>query len=353
MILSRTPFRISFFGGGTDYLEWYTKEGGAVLSTSIDKYCYISCRVLPPFFGIKHRIVWRHVETVESISSILHPAVREGLQYLGFNDDIGLEIHYQGDLPARSGLGTSSSFAVGLIKALLALKGQIIGKQELALKAIELEKNVLKENVGAQDQIAAAYGGLNHIQFNKDGSFQVQPVTISSERLNALQSSLMLFYIGGNRSSSGQAKKIIENMDNRKKELQTMHSMVAEALSILNNPKSDLNEFGRMLNETWQLKRTLSMDMSNKYIDRQYENALKNGALGGKLLGAGGAGFMLLFVPKEKQSQVLNTLENCIKVDFLFENEGCTIIHYDKSDEGHFDQHTSKDNQPLNFSIIN
>ena len=161
MIISKTPYRISFFGGGTDYPEWYRKEGGAVLSTTIDKYCYLSCRYLPPFFNIKHRVVWSHIETVSSISEILHPAVREGLRFLGFDDSVGLEIHHQGDLPARSGIGSSSSFTVGLIKALTALRGQMISKYDLARSAIELKQNVLKENVGSQDQVAAAYGGFD------------------------------------------------------------------------------------------------------------------------------------------------------------------------------------------------
>jgi D-glycero-alpha-D-manno-heptose-7-phosphate kinase len=336
MIMSRTPFRISFFGGGTDYPEWYIKEGGTVLSTTIDKYGYIFCRALPPFFGIKHRIVWRHVETVDSINAILHPAIKAGLQYLGFDDEIGLEIHYQGDLPARSGLGTSSSFSVGFIKAMLALKGQAIEKEELARKAIELERDILKENVGSQDQIATAYGGFNHIQFQPDGSILVTPVKVSKARLAELESNMMLFYLGGNRTASDLAKKIIENMDNRRNELKKMHAMVSHAVDLVSDPSRDISDFGRMLDETWHLKRSLSAGISSDYVDRVYSLAQKNGALGGKLLGAGGTGFMLLFAPIEKHPAISIALEYCVKVDFKFEFDGCTIIHQDNSDDDKF-----------------
>ena len=207
MIVSRTPYRMSFFGGGTDYPQWYLKEGGAVLSTTIDKYCYISCRYLPPFFNIKHRVVWSHIETVNTISEILHPAVREGLRYLEFDDSVGLEIHHQGDLPARSGIGSSSSFSVGLIHALTALQGQTIEKHEIALRAIELEQDRLKEHVGSQDQMAAAHGGLNVIRFDRSGDIQVEPVAAPSSRVQELQSRLVLLYAGDEqaRLRGGQA----------------------------------------------------------------------------------------------------------------------------------------------------
>ena len=215
MIISKTPYRISFFGGGTDYPSWYLKEGGVVLSTTIDKYCYISCRILPPFFDLKHRIVWSHIENVSSISEILHPAVREGLQYLGFDDHTGLEIHHQGDLPARAGMGSSSAFVVGLIKALLAIKGEIIDRHELALRAIELEQEILKENVGSQDQIASSYGGFNMISFSKGGKIQVDPVTVTPGCIHKLEEHLMLFYTGSTRFTSEINCDLIKNILNQ------------------------------------------------------------------------------------------------------------------------------------------
>jgi len=328
MIISRTPFRISFFGGGTDYPAWYLKEGGSVLSTTIDRYCYITCRYMPPFFReLKHRIVWRHVETVLSLDDILHPAVREGLRYLGFDDSAGLEIHYQGDLPARSGMGSSSSFAVGLIKALTALRGQMISKHDLALKAIELEQNVLKENVGSQDQVAVAYGGLNVIRFHQNGQILVEPVTIPQSRKSDLQSRLLLFYTGTSRFASNIAADVIANMSGKREILRQMHSYVDEALSVLCGTDS-LDDFGRLLHETWMLKKQQSELVTNSLVDSIYQAAMTNGAIGGKLLGAGSSGFMLFYVPPEKQPTVIQALSDYLHVPFKFDNEGCTLIHY-------------------------
>ena len=327
MIISKTPFRISFFGGGTDYPDWYLKEGGAVLSTTIDKYCYISCRYLPPFFGIKHRIVWSRVETVSSIDEIYHPAVREGLKFLGFNDTKGFEIHHQGDLPARAGMGSSSAFAVGLIKALTALQGKLIGKQELALKAIELEHDILKENVGSQDQVAVAYGGFNLIYFCADGSIRVEPVTVSPARLRSLEQNLLMFYTGTSRTASNIAAGIIANLSEKRKNLLEMRQLVDQALDILNSDKS-LDHFGALLHETWLRKRKLSAEVSNSIIDTIYETAIKNGALGGKLLGAGSSGFMIFYTPQNKQEKVIKALANYLRVPFHFENEGSQIIYY-------------------------
>ena len=328
MIISRTPFRISFFGGGTDYPEWYLKEGGAVLSTTIDKYCYISCRILPPFFNIKHRVVWSHIETVSSIAEILHPAVREGLRFLGFDDSFGLEIHYQGDLPARAGMGSSSSFAVGLIKTLTALRGQMISKHDLALKAIELENHVLKESVGAQDQFGAAYGGLNLIHFFKNGSIVVEPVTISAARIRELQSRLMLFYTGTSRLASQVATDLIANMPYHHKTMLKIRAYVDEAVSILNSDEN-LDHFGQLLHEAWLLKRSLSEKVANPTVDHIYQIAMDNGALGGKLLGAGSSGFMVFYIPPEKQPQVIEALFGYLQVPFEFESEGSVLIHYD------------------------
>lgn len=329
MIISKTPYRISFFGGGTDYPEWYLQEGGAVLSTTIDKYCYISCRFLPPFFNIKYRIVWSHIETVSALNEILHPAVREGLRYLGFddNDSVGLELHHQGDLPAHSGMGSSSSFVVGLIKALTALQGRDIDKHELMSKAIELEQVVLQEHVGSQDQVAATCGGFNIIHFLKTGEISVEPVEIPAQRLSELQSSLLLVYMGTNRLASRIAADIIANLRKKEASLHAMRRMVDQAVSILNGPGS-LDDFGRLLHEMWMLKRELSPLVTNAAIDRVYQTALAHGAVGGKLLGAGGTGFMMFYVPPERQPEVLDALAGYLHVPFQFETEGSTLMHY-------------------------
>ncbi len=329
MIISRTPFRISFFGGGTDYPDWYLKEGGAVLSTTIDKYCYLTCRQLPPFFSERHRIVWSHIEIVPSISAILHPAVREGLKFLGFDDSLGLEIHHQGDLPARTGMGSSSAFAVGLIKAMTALQGKMIGKHELALQAIELEQHVLKECVGSQDQMAAAYGGLNLIYFLPSGDIRVEPVTIPKARIEELDKSLMMFYTGTTRFASEIAAKVVANMGSKQQQLRQMRGMVDRAVEILNSD-TDLTAFGELLHQSWLLKRELSSAISNSVVDGIYDTARANGAIGGKLLGAGDAGFMIFFVPPEKQDAVKQALSQYLRVPFSFETEGSTIIHYDE-----------------------
>ncbi|MHC4662649.1 MAG: GHMP family kinase ATP-binding protein [Planctomycetota bacterium] len=328
MITSRTPLRISFFGGGTDYPAWFRNEGGAVISTTIDKYCYLSCRYLPPFFDNKHRIVWSHIETVSTISEILHPAVREGLRLLGFDDSKGLEIHHQGDLPARTGMGSSSAFSVGLIKALSALQGRMIDKNSLAMKAIELEQDVLKESVGSQDQVAAAYGGLNAIHFRENGDFRVEPICIPSSRKSELNSRLLMFYTGTSRLSSEISGDIIKNVDKKKESLRTMRTYVDKALSILNSDES-LDDFGRLLHENWMHKRELGKSVTNPLIDSIYKKATENGALGGKLCGAGASGFMVFYVPDDRQQQVIQALSNLLHVPFAFETEGSSLIYYD------------------------
>lgn len=328
MIITRTPLRISFFGGGTDYPAWYRREGGAVLSTTIDKYCYISCRYLPPFFReLKHRIVWRHVETVYSISEILHPVIREGMRFMGFDDTQGLEIHYQGDLPARSGTGSSSSFVVGLLRALLELRGQSISKHELALKAIELEQNRLKENVGSQDQIAVAYGGLNVIRFGRDGTIEVEPLNLSPERLHELESRLLLFYSGSSRSASDIGTDILANFPANDKLLKSMQALVDQARDVLCGD-ADLDEFGMLLDKTWSLKKCQSKLISNPVVDSIYQKAINGGALGGKLLGAGASGFMLFYAPPARQQLVKAALREFLHVPFRFDQEGCTLIHH-------------------------
>jgi len=328
VIISRTPYRISFFGGGTDYPAWYREEGGAVLSTTIDKYCYLTCRVLPPFFNLKHRIVWSHIESVFSISEILHPAVREGLRFLDFDDSVGLEIHHQGDLPARAGMGSSSSFAVGLIKALKALRGQIISKRDLALLAIELEQERLMDNVGSQDQVAAAYGGFNLIHFERSGEFRVDPVPLPASRLQAFQDRLMLFYTGSSRLSSKIAGEVMKNLPNKQTEMRRMLALVDHSLEILTG-QGDLDDFGRLLHEAWQIKRGLSSEVSTPALDHIYEVAREHGAIGGKLLGAGGTGFMVFYVPPDRQQEVKEALPQCLPVSFKFEQEGSVLLHYE------------------------
>jgi D-glycero-alpha-D-manno-heptose-7-phosphate kinase len=326
MIISRTPYRVSFFGGGTDYPAWYLKEGGAVLSTTIDKYCYVTARQLPPFFAERHRIVWSHIETVSSISEILHPAVREGLRFLGFDNSKGVEIHHQGDLPARSGIGSSSTFAVGMIRALTALRGQHLSKFELALKALELEQKILKESVGSQDQIAATYGGLNVIKFSKDGSFQVEPVSAPAERIEELERHLVLLYTGSSRMGGEIAASVIAKMRDKTAELRQMRQMVDQAHGILTGNGS-LSAFGELLHQTWTLKRGLAEGVTSSEVDEIYATARENGALGGKLLGAGARGFMLFFVPPEKQAALRKALNRFVWVPFRLESEGSVTIY--------------------------
>lgn len=325
MIISRTPFRISFFGGGTDYPVWYRENGGAVLGTTINKYCYISCRYLPPFFEHKHRIVYSQTELVQDVREIRHPSVRETLSYLGFNE--GLEVHHDGDLPARSGLGSSSSFTVGLLHALQVLKGKIPEKMQLAHEAIYVEQELIKENVGSQDQTFAAFGGFNRIDFSRD-DIRVHPLVLPPERMGLLQDHLMLFFTGFSRTASQVAAEQIAQTPNKGRELTQMHQMVDEAMRILDQD-SDLDDFGRLLHESWQLKRSLTSKISTPYIDYVYETAMSAGATGGKILGAGGAGFILFFAAPELQPRVSEALHGLLHVPFRFENRGSQIIFYE------------------------
>jgi len=326
MIITRTPFRISFFGGGTDYPKWFREHGGAVLSTTIDKYCYITCRYLPPFFAHKHRIVYSRIENVREISEIEHPAVKAVLGWM--NWDRGLEIHHDGDLPARSGLGSSSSFTVGLLHALSALRGKYVSKEELASQAIHVEQEVIRENVGSQDQISAACGGFNRIDFRPDGSFDVDPIVLPRERQAELQGCLVLCFTGLSRFASEVAKSKLENFGARQTELKRMHEMVDQAIAILRNPSTSIDEFGRLLDEAWRFKRSLSDKISTPEIDAMYETARHAGALGGKILGAGGGGFLLLFVRPEARARVLERLSHLVHVPFAFENSGSRVVLY-------------------------
>jgi len=325
IVMSRAPFRVSFFGGGSDYPAWFKREPGAVLSTAIDKYVYISCRYLPPFLGIRHRVVWRHVELIDTIAEILHPAIREGLFYLGFDDARGIELHYQGDLPARSGVGSSSSFAVGLIQALMCLRGKELGKQRLAEMAIELEQVRMKDVVGSQDQIAAAFGGINIIRFRCDGSFDVQPLGLSEARSAQLLQRLMLFFPGRSRIASHIANSVTQNLEAHSDSIRRMVAMVDEGAEVLR--RGNLDDFGYLLDEAWQLKRGLSEQVSSPHIDALYARALDAGAIGGKLLGAGNTGFVLLYVPPERREDVAEALPGCIEVPFGLDQHGSCIIY--------------------------
>ncbi len=327
MIINRTPFRLSFLGGGTDYPSWYLKHGGSTLCTSINKYCYVTCRALPPFFEHRIRVAYSKIELCNSFEEIEHPAVRETLRFL--NLDCGLEIHYDGDLPARSGIGSSSSFNVGLLHALYAFKGEMASKRQLTKDCIHIEQNMIMETVGSQDQACAAHGGLNHIEFLKNGEIKVNPITLSKHRLNELDSHLMLFYTGINRTgtASDVAKSYVDNIEDKKNLLTELGCLVDIGLEILIN-KSDICEFGKVLHESWMLKRDLSNSVSNTDIDDLYKRALENGAIGGKITGAGGGGFLLLFVPPFDQQRVREVLSEQIYIPFSFESRGSQILFY-------------------------
>lgn len=326
MIISRTPFRLSFFGGGTDYPVWYDTEPGAVLVTTINKYAYISCRYLPPFFDHKTKVVWSKIERVNDLSEIQHPSARATLQFMEIQD--GVEIHHDGDLPARSGLGSSSAFTVGLLHALHALKGSRPPQMELARQAIHIEQNVLREHVGSQDQVATAVGGLNRITFGADDAFQVTPVVCPRPRLDALQDHLMLTFTGLSRNASEIAAEQVQSTRANGATLLRIRELVDEALALLCGA-DDLTTFGRLLDEGWQLKRSLTARISNPEIDAMYAAARQAGAIGGKLLGAGGGGFLLLFVPPPAQPRVREALHRLLHVPFRFESSGTQIIFHD------------------------
>ncbi len=324
MIISRTPFRISFFGGGTDYPAWFKDSPGAVLATSIDKYCYLTVRYLPPFFEHRSRIIYSKMEHVQGVDEIDHPSVRETLRFMNVHE--GIEVHHDGDLPARTGLGSSSAFTVGLLNVLYALKGVMTTKQQLAEQAIHIEQNLIKENVGSQDQALAAYGGFNHIEFLNDGHLNVRQLTLSGERMRNLQNHMMLFFTGFSRTASQIAAHQIQNIPNRRRELATMYGFVQEALKCLND--NDLKGFGVLLNESWKLKRTLSDKITTDVIDDIYARAMKAGALGGKLLGAGGGGFVLIYAEPDQKPAVRQALSGFLEIPFKFEGLGSQIIFY-------------------------
>jgi len=326
MIISRTPFRISFFGGGTDYPIWYNKNPGKTISATINKYAYITARKLPPFFDYKHRIQYYLREEVNSLKEIKHPVVREVAKAINIED--GMEIVHNADLPARSGVGSSSTFTVGLIHALCAMKRQLVTKRELALRAIDIEQNVIGEAVGSQDQTAAAFGGLNLIDFNKSKTFQVSEMIISDERLKSLQDSLLLCFTGFSRTAEIIAKKQIDVTPKKEKELYKMLEILNEAKEVLYNKKIPIEEFGKLLNEQWFLKKNLTKHISNPQIDEIYNTAIESGAIGGKLLGAGGGGFMVFFANKKNHKKIKENLKKKLFVPFRFEKTGSQIIYF-------------------------
>ncbi len=328
MIITQTPFRMSFFGGGTDLPVFFNRHGGAVLSTTFDKYAYVTVRQLPPFFDYKTHITYSKDEKVSENSQIAHPAIRNAMEWLGMRD---IRMTYEADLPARSGLGTSSSFAVGMLSAFYALKGQYADKTRLANDAIYLERELCREAGGLQDQIAASFGGFNRINFTQDG-YSVNPVVISPERKAQLNDCLMLFFTGFSRFGFEIQKETEASAQDKTKELEQMKGLVDEAERILYDRTVSLDEFGRLLDYTWRLKRGISSRISTDSIDEQYERAMEAGALGGKLLGAGGGGFLLFYVPPERQAAVREALAGQMHVPFRFENEGTKIIYY-KSDD--------------------
>jgi D-glycero-alpha-D-manno-heptose-7-phosphate kinase len=326
MIIARTPFRISFLGGGTDYPSWYRNHGGAVLATTIDKYCYITCRYLPPFHEHRFSVVYSKMEWCNTIDEIKHPAAREVLRFL--NVDRGVEIHTDADLPGRSGMGSSSAFTVGLLHAVHALQGRMIGKRQLASESIRLEQEILKEAVGSQDQVQAAYGGLNHVMFHTNDEISVRPVTLSPERVAAFNSHLMLFYTGIKRTASTIAETFINSFEDRKRQLRIMKDLVDEGLAILNR-NDDLKNFGELLHEAWQAKRSLSATVSNTEVDNLYARARSAGAIGGKLTGAGGGGFLLLFAEPDKHQDIRSELAELIHVPIEIDFSGSQIIYYE------------------------
>jgi len=325
MIFSRTPFRISFFGGGTDFPSWFKDHPGAVLSASIDKYCYIGCRLLPPFFSYKYRITYSDREEINHISQIKHPSVRETLRFL--KENRGLHVHHDADLPARTGLGSSSTFTVGLLNALYALRGKMVSKKQLALEAIHIEQKMIAEHVGSQDQTIAAFGGFNRIEF-KPSNIEVHPITIPQEKIDLFQSYIMMYFTGFSRISSEIAKHQVKAIPNKSSELKAMYAMVGQGVELLNSQRLSFDAFGKLLHESWKLKRSLTDKISTSYIDEIYNIAIRAGALGGKLMGAGGGGFMFFFVRPEQQPKVKIKLKKLLYVPVKLESLGSQIIYY-------------------------
>ena len=343
MITTRTPLRISFFGGGTDYPVWYREFGGAVLSTTINKSCYITCRWLPPFFDYHSRVSYTKVENVSANEEIQHPSVRGCLQFLGIRD--GIEVHHIADLPARAGLGTSSAFTVGLLQGLDALRGNLRDKYSLATDAIYVEQEVLKEAVGAQDQVSAAYGGLNRINFHRDGTIEVKRIPVAPGRIADLEGHLALYFTGFSRTASEIAAEQVKVTANRRRELEAMFGMVQEAENIISNPQHAWKDFGLLLHESWKIKRSLTSRITTPIIDEIYQAGLDAGALGGKVLGAGGGGFVLFFVPPERRQLLRSRLKSLMCVPFKFSTRGSELVVYEPEEQ--YDKSLTEDRSEI------
>lgn len=325
MIITRTPFRMSFFGGGTDMKDFFMEHGGAVISTTFDKYCYVIVRHLPRFFDYSTELSYSKIERVTDIDAIEHPAVRNAMKMLDMHE---LRLTYEADLPARSGLGTSSSFAVGMLNAFYALKGKYADKKKLADDAIYLERILCNESGGWQDQIAASYGGFNRINFNKDGTYDVYPLIIHPDRKKQLDDNLMMFFTGFTRFSSDMQQANAKGYHDKTKQLLEMLDLVDEAQKILTDKKANLDDFGRLLDHTWKLKRQTGGAITTNSIDELYQRGIDAGALGGKLLGAGGGGFLVFYVQPEKKQAVKEAMKDLLYVPFNFEDGGTRVIHY-------------------------
>lgn len=325
MIITKTPFRMSFFGGGTDMESFFKEYGGAVLSTTFDKYCYVNVRHLPRLFDYSTEVSYSKTERVTSVEDIQHPAVRNAMKMLDMHE---IRLTYEADLPARSGLGTSSSFAVGMLNAFYCLKGKYADKKRLADEAIYLERELCQEAGGWQDQIAASFGGMNRIEFNKDGTYDVKPIIIHPDRKKQLNDNLLMFFTGFTRFSSDMQKANKAEYEKKIKQLQEMYRLVDEAEAILEDKHSCLDDFGRLLDRTWKLKRQTGSAITTNSIDALYDQGMAAGALGGKLLGAGGGGFLIFYVQPEKQAAVMTAMKNLLHIPFKFENGGTRVIHY-------------------------
>lgn len=325
MIITKTPFRMSFFGGGTDMENFFREYGGAVLSTTFDKYCYVNVRHLPRFFDYSTELSYAKTERVTSVDDIQHPAIRNAMKFLDMHE---IRLTYEADLPARSGLGTSSSFAVGMLNAFYCLKGKYADKKRLADEAIYLEREMCQEAGGWQDQIAAAFGGMNRIEFNKDGTYDVRPIIIHPERKKQLNDNLLMFFTGFTRFSSDMQKANATGYAEKIKQLQQMYALVDDAEAVLEDKHSDLDDFGRLLDTTWRLKRQTGGAITTNSIDALYEKGIAAGALGGKLLGAGGGGFLVFYVTPDKKDAVMEAMKKLLFVPFKFEDGGTKVIHY-------------------------
>jgi D-glycero-alpha-D-manno-heptose-7-phosphate kinase len=324
VIITRTPFRISLFGSGTDCPEWYRQHGGSVLSVSINKYSYITCRLLPQFFDYKHRIVYSTIEIAKSVSEIKHPSVRAVFEYLKVQD--GLEIHYDGDLPARSGIAATSSFTVGLLNTLMTLKGTIKSKFELAHMATEIEQNILKENLNSHDPVATSFGGFNRIDFEKDGTFSIAPLILPRSRELDLNSRLMMFFTGVTSINGRDPRFTKENFNKHAVQFERMKGMADEAQNVIQNGKKDLDDVGRLMNEAWQISSSLSVPGSDSRNREIVDVGRKAGALGGTALAAGDGGFILFYVNKEQQESVRQAMKPFVEVKFQFEHKGTHVL---------------------------